>query len=156
MKKLFLFLFAAALFTTACNDDDGSPSPIINPSAKLSCNIDGSSWSAVTRVTTNTQGTFVISGSTLSSDALNITIIGESTGTYTLGTAQYGFSATYSPVASNTDSVYQALNGTVVLSEVNTTDKKISGTFNFNARNVTNLSNEITVTDGVFTALYYN
>ncbi len=156
MKKVLFLMAAVMILAASCKDDDGNPNPIINPTAKLSCKIDGNSWSAVTRVSTNTQGTFVINGSTLTSDALNITIVGETPATYSLGTMQYGFSATYSPVASNTDSVYQAINGTVVLSEVNTTDKKISGTFNFNAVNVKNLSLTKSVTEGVFTALYYN
>lgn len=155
MKKLLFALVSVAFMATAC-DNDENPSPIINPTAKLTCKIDGVSWTAITRVSTLTQGSFVINGSALTSDALNVTIVGETTGTYTLGTMQYGMSATYSPIASNTDSVYQAINGSAVLSEVNTTDKKITGTFSFNAVNVKNLSLTKSITEGVFTVLRYN
>jgi|GEM_PF-1258053 len=170
MKKLFVLLAFVAVVASSCSKDgDGTP-VLINPNAKLSCSLDGSPWTAITRVTTNTQGTFVVNtrvttntqgtfvvnGSALQSDALNITIIGETTGTYTLGTGQYNFSASYSPVASNTDSLYTAINGTVELTDVDTQNRKISGTFSFNAVNVKDLSKTISVTNGVFTSLSYN
>lgn len=156
MKKLFVLLAFVAVIASSCSKDgDGTP-VLINPNAKLSCSLDGSPWTAITRVTTNTQGTFVVNGSALQSDALNITIIGETTGTYTLGTGQYNFSASYSPVASNTDSLYTAINGTVELTDVDTQNRKISGTFSFNAVNVKDISKTISVTNGVFTSLSYN
>lgn len=156
MKK-FLAVFAViGLLAASCADKgDGTPT-IINPNAKLTCKIDGASWTALTRVTTNTAGGFSINGSALQSDALDITIAGETTGTYTLGTLQYSFTASYSPVASNTDSLYTAINGTVVLSTVDQTNRRISGTFNFNAINVKNSSLDIAVTEGVFESLSYN
>jgi len=144
------------LVMTSCSEDgDGTP-VIINPNAKMMCKIDGVQWTALTRVTTNTAGGFSINGSALQSDALDITIVGETTGTYTLGTMQFNFSASYSPVASNTDSLYTAINGTVVLSEVDQTNRRISGTFNFNAINVKNAALNKSITEGLFTSLSYN
>lgn len=157
MKNLILFsIIIASIALSSCQKDgDGSP-VVINPNAAMSCKIDGQSWTAFTRVTTNTAGTFVINGSALSSDALNITIAGETVGTYTLGTMQFGFTASYSPVATNPDSAYTALNGTVAITELNTATKKISGTFQFNAINVLNNNLNRAVTEGVFTSLSYN
>jgi hypothetical protein len=148
-------IFAVIVFSSCQKDGDGTP-VVINPNAAMSCKIDGANWTAFTRITTNTAGTFVINGSALSSDALNITIIGESVGSYTLGTMQYNFSASYSPVATNPDSVYTAVNGTVTLTEVNTSTKKISGSFQFNAINVLNNNLNRAITEGVFTSLSYN
>ena len=136
-------------------DGDGSP-VIINPNAVFSCKIDGIQWTAFTRVTSNTAGGFTINGSALQGDALDITIAGETTGTYTLGTLQYNFTASYSPVASNTDSLYTAINGTVEVTEIDQTNRRISGTFFFNAINVKNNALNKSITDGVFTSLAYN
>ncbi|PKP04135.1 MAG: hypothetical protein CVU11_05885 [Bacteroidetes bacterium HGW-Bacteroidetes-6] len=153
--SLIIMIFAVIVFSSCQKDGDGTP-VVINPNAAMSCKIDGANWTAFTRITTNTAGTFVINGSALSSDALNITIIGESVGSYTLGTMQYNFSASYSPVATNPDSVYTAVNGTVTLTEVNTSTKKISGSFQFNAINVLNNNLNRAITEGVFTSLSYN
>lgn len=154
MKKIFLIL-AIATGLMACNKDGGNP-VIINPNAKLTCKINGSTWTALTRITTHQAGTFAITGSSLQSDALNITVLSDSPGTYPLGTLNYNFSATYSPVANNTDSVYQAMNGSLTLSTVDNTNKKISGTFQFNAINVKNNTLDIAVTNGIFESLSYN
>lgn len=156
MKRIFAIVSLVGLMAASCADDgDGTP-VIINPNAKMTCKIDGAQWTALTRVTTNTAGGFSINGSALQSDALDITIVGESTGTYTLGTMQFNFTASYSPVASNTDSLYTAINGTVVLSEVDQTNRRVSGTFNFNAINVSNNALNRSVTEGVFTSLAFN
>lgn len=156
MKKICFVLALVGMMAASCTKDgDGTPT-IINPNAKMTCKIDGAQWTALTRVTTNTAGGFSINGSALQSDALDITIVGETTGTYTLGTMQFNFTASYSPVASNTDSLYTAINGTVVLSEVDQTNRRISGTFFFNAINVSNNALNKSITDGVFTSLSYN
>ncbi|MPM08079.1 hypothetical protein SDC9_54391 [bioreactor metagenome] len=156
MKKFFAVFVLIGLLVASCADDgDGTPT-IINPNAKLTCKIDGATWTALTRVTTNTAGGFSINGSALQGDALDISIVGETTGTYTLGTLQYNFTASYSPVASNSDSLYTAINGTVVLTTVDQTARRISGNFNFNAINVKNNTLSIAVTDGVFESLSYN
>lgn len=154
MKKIILFI-AIAIGIMACGKDGSNP-VLINPTAKLSCKINGSTWTALTRVTTHQAGTFAITGSSLQSDAINITILNDSPGTYALGTLNYNFSATFSPVANNTDSVYQAMNGSLTLSTVDNTNNRISGTFQFNAINVKNNTLDISVTDGVFESLAFN
>ncbi len=156
MKMIYFVLALIGMMAASCTKDgDGTPT-IINPNAKMTCKIDGVQWTALTRVTTNTAGGFSINGSALQSDALDITIVGETTGTYTLGTMQFNFTASYSPVASNTDSLYTAINGTVVLSEVDQTNRRVSGTYVFNAINVKNNALNKSITDGVFTSLSYN
>lgn len=155
MKKSLVFIAIIALFFAGCQDDGDSTPVSINPNASMTCKIDGVQWTALTRVTTHTSGNFLINGTTFNGDALNISTLGDTTGTYTLGTLSYHSSATYSPKASDPDSLYQALNGTVVITEIDATNQKISGTFQFNCVNALNQSLNIAITEGQFTSLKY-
>ena len=131
---------------------------IINPGASMKCNIGGASWSAVSRVTTKQGNKFIITGTgSMGSDVLNVTIFGATPGTYTIDpqAAQIQASATFTK-STALDSLYTAFEGTATLSSVDTTNKKISGTFSFKAKNLTHplLSNMI-ITSGTFTNLIY-
>lgn len=158
MKKITFFAIISILaFTFACKKDS-KITDIINLEASMKCKVNGASWSALSRVTTKQGNTFLING-TVGSDVLNITILGISTGTYTLSTTvpvSAQFSATYTNSTSTSDSLYTAYEGTVTLSSVDTTSKKISGTFSFKAKNPTNLllPNK-NITEGTFSHLIY-
>lgn len=156
MKRTLLIIAIASLMLQSCDKTgDGTP-VVINPNASIKCKIDGSNWAALTRLTTKQGASFIIAGSSLTSDALNLTFFSDQVGAYTLGTMQYQFSATFSPVANNTDSVYQAINGSASLTEVDLTGRKISGTFAFNAINVKNNTLTKAITEGTFSYLAYN
>ena len=155
MKKSTLIIFITLItFSFACKKDS-KIADIVNPTASMKCKINGSSWSALTRVTTKQGNTFLING-TVGSDALNITILGITTGTYNLTTympVQTQFSGNYTNSTSATDSLYTAYEGTCTLSSVDTSAKKISGTFSFKAKNL--LLNTKNITEGTFTNLIY-
>jgi hypothetical protein len=124
----------------------------------MKCNIDGVSWSAVSRVTTKQGNKFIITGTgSMGSDVLNVTIFGATPGTYTINPQELNIhaSATYTNSTSS-DSLYTAYEGTATLSSVDTTNKKISGTFSFKAKNLLHLAlaNKI-ITSGTFTSLIY-
>lgn len=104
----------------------------------MTCKINGVLWIALTRITTHTAGNFIINGITFIGDALNISTLGDTIGTYTLGTLSYHSTASYGPKASNPDSLYTAINGTVEITDVDLTNKRVSGTFHFNCVNVSN------------------
>lgn len=152
MKRIIVALIFVSIIVSACNFLNNASS---NSTGVLRCNIDGKPWSSVTRVSVKKSGGFSINGSAMQQDALDITITGNTKGTYTLGTLQYGFVASYTPLVTSGDSLYTAINGTVVLSDVDLTNSKISGTFQFNLVNVKNNSRSKAVTDGVFTSLSY-
>jgi len=155
MKKIFFVFVIVGVVVAACKVTGGGPT-VVNSQAVFSCKINGTPWTSVTRVTTNKAGGFSINGSALQRDALDITIAGETPRSYTLGTLQYNFTASYSPLVASPDSLYTAINGTVVLSEVDAINKRISGTFKFNVMNVKNNALKKSITDGVFTSLSYN
>ena len=156
MKKITLFiLISGLLFTFSCKKDS-KITDIVNVSASMKCKINGTSWTAITRVTTKQGNTFLINGTgSIGSEVLNITVLGTTTGTYTLDplSSLTQFSANLTNSSGVTDSLYTAYEGTVTLSSVDTTSKKISGSFSFKAKNM--LLNNKQITDGTFTSLTY-
>ncbi|GAB4452028.1 MAG: hypothetical protein Fur0028_07560 [Bacteroidales bacterium] len=156
MKKISL-IFATALSLFACKKDS-KITDVINPTASFSCKINNVSWSAITRVTRKQGNTFVITGTgSLGNDVLNITTFGTNAQTYHLDpiNGQTQFSATFTMDTNNNDSLYQAVNGTVILTTVDTVNKKISGTFSFRSSKVISPLTIKDVTNGSFNNLTY-
>jgi len=156
MKKILFFALVALSFS-ACKKDS-KISDIVNPSASFSCKINGTSWSAITRVTRREGNKFIITGTgSLGSDVLNITTFGIAQQTYTLNAAnsQVEFSGTFTTDTNTSDSLYQAVNGTVTLTAVDTVNKKISGTFTFKASKIISPLQLKDVTNGTFSNLNY-
>jgi hypothetical protein len=157
MKKIMvLVLISGIIFSIGCKKDS-KVADIINPSASMTCKINGVSWKAITRVTTKQGNSFLINGTgSLGSDVLNVTVFDTIVGTYNLTTTlpvQTKMSATFTNSTSSTDSLYTAYEGTVTLSSVDYINKKISGSFSFKAKNL--LMNEKNFTSGTFSSLIY-
>lgn len=159
MKKITLFILISGLvFTYSCKKDTKieDVANLVNLNASYKCKINGASWNAVTRVTTKQGNTFLINGTgSIGNDVLNVTVLGITTGTYNLTTTmpvQTQMSATFAN-GTHADSLYTAYEGTVTLSSVDTTNKKISGSFSFKAKNL--LMMEKVFTEGTFTNLIY-
>ncbi|MGQ9846305.1 MAG: DUF6252 family protein [Bacteroidales bacterium] len=156
MKKIGIIVLAI-LSLTACKKDS-KVNDIINPTASFSCKINNVSWSATTRVTKKQGNTFIITGTgSLGKDVLNITTFGTTAQTYYLDpvNSQAQFSATFTMDTNNNDSLYQAINGTVTLTLVDTVNKKISGTFSFRLSKINNPLLLKEVTNGSFNNLTY-
>jgi len=156
MKKIS-FLLLTLISLSACKKDS-KINDVINPTASFSCKINNVSWTAITRVTRKQENTFIISGTgSLGNDVLNITTFGTTAQTYYLdpidGKTQ--FSATFTMDTNTNDSLYQAVNGTVTLTSVDTVNKKISGTFSFRLSKVINPLLLKEVTEGSFNNLTY-
>lgn len=121
----------------------------------MSANIDSEKWVSVTRLTVLNNNKFTITGTSANGKILVITIDGNTTGTYTLNPliskTQCGCTYKESISAASTDWYLGSL-GTVNLTEVNTTNKTISGTFEFT---LVNLSSIKSVTGGEFKNLSY-
>ncbi len=149
MRKI---LFIAVLFVvvSSCSKDDDSALP-----TKMSATIDNAEWSSITRVTVLTDKGFVITGTSLNGKSLSITILGSTEGTYELSLNSVQFGAVYKEsVSSSTEDAYAAISGEVVVTNVDTSSKEISGTFSFVLKK--SLAGEsISVTEGTFTNLKY-
>ncbi len=156
MKNVYLITIVVILIT-ACNKDS-KVNDIINPTASFTCKINGTTWTAITRVTRKESNKFIITGTgSLGNDVLNITTFGTEKKTYTLmpidGITE--FSATFTNDTQNTDSLYQAVTGTVVITSLDTVNKKISGTFQFRTSKVVNPLIIKEITNGSFNNLTY-
>jgi len=102
-------------------------------SAKMEAKIDGVEWKSITRATNLVNNYFLIVGTSSAGEIIEITILGNSEGTYNLDLSNFEFSAIYKPNISSTTENYVASSGTIELSELDTDNKKISGTFQFDA-----------------------
>ena len=149
MKKSIFTILIAILAFASCSKD----SPLL--SAKMTATIDGKSWSSlISPVTVLTSNRFIITGTSLSGEILIVEINGDAVGTYNTNTTTIQCMATYkgSLTTTTTDAYVSAL-GKVNLTQVDKTNKKISGTFEFTL--IRNLTETKTVSAGSFTNLSY-
>jgi hypothetical protein len=147
MKKgIYLIMITAicGMFIGCSKDDNGGLK------ASMSAQINSTDWNTASRVTLKYNDRFVITGSALDGETLEITIYGSTEGTYQ-GLLQCGaiYKAT---LGTSLSDAYVAVSGTVELTNVNTSSQEISGTFSFT---LTRLTSTITVTNGSFSNLKY-
>ena len=149
MKRV-IFIIVTVLFFIGCTkDEEGN---IVWPS--MSAVIDNEEWNTVTRVTVLEEGKFIITGTSVTGKSLSITIFGTTEGKYELNLTSANVAAVYKEsVNMTTEDAYVSVTGEVDLTDVDTSKKKISGTFSFIL--VRNLTNTINVTEGKFTSLTY-
>ena len=161
MKNRILLLSTLIIFSTfiGCKKDESLPA------ASMSAKVDGNTWSTVARVarhTTTGEGQFVITGTSLTGSAIVLTTIGDDVGEYlltlTMTEDEKQIIAVYQPdVTSPTENNYVAKSGSIKITDINTEDKLISGTFSFNAyKNILNVTPDTVITEGVFSNLQYS
>lgn len=149
-KILSLLLVLVVVTFFSCSKED------LKIFASMSAKIDGTQWDSSARVTVLEADKFVITGTSLSGEVIAITILGSDEGTYTLAITPPSAecSALYKASAStSTEDAYVSSKGEVVLTKVDKTNKKISGTFKFT---VTRLTETMEITEGEFEDLSYN
>ena len=147
--------FGALMIVGCSKKDANNISNILTE--KMSATIDGKAWDAsVKKTVKNTQG-FIITGtqvnSSLVSSIVAIQIFGTTTGTYNVVAVTNNCAATYTPDLTQPSNSFASSTGTVHLSEVNTSNKTISGTFSFECIDLSLKS--VSITNGTFTALSY-
>lgn len=153
-KKGLILLLIISLFSFhACDEDSGEK--ITNVlTASMTAEVDGVEWKAVTRVTVLEMGKFNISGTSLDGKLINITSFSDEAKEYLLDPPTIQFSAVFNPNATqpSTDN-YIAATGNLNITSINTDKKTISGTFTFEG--IKNLTESVSVTNGIFTNLSY-
>jgi len=154
LKFCIASLCLSAMLVTGCSKDSTSVL-----STKMSATVDGVAWSATVPLAVKSSYGFVITGTQASlagsTSTLVITLKGTTTGTYTLIATTNNCVATYTPsILAASDSYASLTSGTVNLTEINTTDKTITGTFSFPSCSNTALKS-VAITNGKFTDLKY-
>ena len=149
MKRLITIIAAILFFIGCTKDEEGK---IIWPT--MSAEIDGVEWNSATRVSVLEEGKFIITGTSLDGKSLSITVLGTTEGLYQLNLTSAQVAAVYKEsINMTTEDAYVSVTGEVELTDVNTSSKKVSGTFSFVV--VRNLTNTINITEGEFTNLTY-
>lgn len=148
MKKIIL-LAIVITGLLSCSKDDGQ----IN--TKMSALIDNVTWNSITRITVLRDGKFNIVGTSIDGKIIDISVFGNTPGTYSISASEVKFAGLYKESASaSTDDIFVATSGEVVLTEVNTSAKEISGTFNMVLRrSLTGAT--VSISNGTFTKLKY-
>jgi len=160
MKKHFLILTALAIVISifSCKKEDAEEISTYVSSASMSATVNDTAWSAFTRVTKHYPSTnlFVIVGTDTDGKVLSLTVKGDEKGIYTSSTSIDSLSAQVGAVWKPKSGQYVSNKGTVEITEINTAEKKISGTFNFDVINTSDLTDGFTVASGKFTNLGYS
>ncbi|UCH15086.1 MAG: hypothetical protein JSV22_03750 [Bacteroidales bacterium] len=149
MKKVIIIIVAALFLFSCSKDEEGN---IIWPA--MSAVIDGVEWNSATRVSVLEEGKFIITGTSLNGESLSITVLGSAEGVYQLNLSSAKVAAVYKEsINVTTEDTYVSVTGEVELTDVDTSRKKISGTFSFVV--LRKLTETINITDGEFTNLTY-
>ncbi len=149
MKKtiIILALIAGIAILNSCKKDS-SGNPII---ASMSAKVDLNNWSSIIRTATINGNTLSVNGTSLGGEIIQITA--SPAGSESLTTnVNYSLSLTsfYKKSATaSTDDAYFAVSGTVKLTQLDYTNKLISGTFSFSASSIS--FGLAAVTNGEFT-----
>jgi hypothetical protein len=151
MKIGLITLGLALLMAAGCKKDDNALT------TKMTATINGKSWVSTIRVTVKNDAGFIITAtqvnSSLVTSELIIRINGFTSGTYNVIASSNNCLATYTPDVTNASKSYVSATGIVTVTDINTSDKTISGTFEFTC---SNLSLEmVPITNGSFTGLKY-
>lgn len=153
LRGLIAVAMILVLTMVSCSkDSDGNAVP-----TKMGATINDKSWSTATRVTVLSVTGFTITGTSLLGESLAITIKGATAGTYNLspnlGSLSGECLCVYSTSMLPSANYYTSTEGTVNLTEVDSTNKTISGSFSFTAYNLT--LGTIAITNGTFSKLSY-
>lgn len=153
MKKILL-ISTVMLFILGCEKAEEAIK------YKMTATVGGAEWKTRLPVAKIESGNFIIIGTNTEGRIIEITVFGTTSGTYELNPISIPPKAECSGLyklsaSSSHDDVYAATSGTVVLTEVNTSSKKISGTFAFSDMLRGTSLETINITNGVLTDVPY-
>lgn len=161
MKRISIILSIAAIivFTISCTKETAEDIAPLVTTASMSASVNDTAWTSITRVTKlySNLNTFVITGTSTSGKVIAVTIKGDQVGTYTSSASIDSASAQVGAVWKPSTSLnYVSKGGTVNITDINTSETRISGTFNFELVNSSNLSDVFNITSGKFENVKYS
>jgi len=150
MKKIILpalLIISIGLFSS-CAKKTSSPANN-NPTAALSANIAGTSWSANTTTATANSVTITIKGTATDGSYIQLSLAP----TVTPGTYSFSQSGNYTCQYNTGVASYLVTTGSIVVTKY-TKNSIITGTFSCTVADAANSSNTKSVTQGSFTGLF--
>lgn len=160
MKK-YLILLAIASFSlsfVSCEKDTIEETVAAITPASMSATVNDTVFTTITRVTvfSSTANAFLITGTSLDGKVLSVTIRASEVGTYTTSIELEDPSSKVGAAWRAHSENFVSNSGTVELTKVDKTKKKISGTFTFTMINPTSgLTEVFSITEGKFDQLSY-
>ncbi len=144
-------LLSAVLFSCSLDDAKEVLDEFV---PDMTATIDGQEWKADLPAAQLKDGKFIITGTAVSGKTLVITVNGTTADTYELGLTSAQCAAVYKEsVNTSTEDAYLSVTGNVVLTSVNTTGQRLSGTFSFTVTR--GISETFTIANGVFDDIKY-
>lgn len=153
MRKLllvFVLIASATIFSSCKKDSNGN---VVIPS--MSAKINLTDWSALVRTATITGNTLSVNGSSLGGEIIQLTVTPANSATLTTNVT-YDISITSfykKSLSAGIDDTYFAVTGSVKLTQLDMTNKLISGTFSFNASSTS--FGLAAITNGEFTNISF-
>ncbi len=158
MKKQIILLAIATISIAffSCTKDEVQDAAASVTTASMSATVNDTTWTTITRVTKkfHTPESFVITGTSTDQKVMVITIRGIEKGIYTTSLQLEDPSAQVGGAWRANSTNYFSNAGTVELTKLDTTNKKISGTFSFDLISQTDLVG-FKVKNGKFDNLSY-
>ncbi len=152
LLQITLFVSAIFLINNSCTKEDQEEVKEA-VAGTMNADIAGVAWTADAPVGNVSSDRITVTG-VGTKKSIALTIEGVATGTYNISIS----SITGGVLVTNTDSAttktYVSKSGKIVISDINTTSKRISGFYDFKAFS-TNLKDSVTVSSGQFTNLKY-
>ena len=155
-KQIFISIIAVlSLVIFSCEKDDAETISTLVSSASMTATVGDKEWVSVTRISKFFTSTniFSLSGTSTNGEILSLTIHGNSKGTYS--TTLDSLSAQVGVVWKIDSKKFINSEGEVRITELDTSKKKISGTFSFEIFNIDSVAEQYQITSGAFTNLSY-
>lgn len=152
LLTILTVLLISSLCFQSCGSDDDDPE-----SGTMTADIDGAAWVADISGGQIQNGLMNVTGATALGETITLTMDGTVEGTYDLGGTNPSSVAAYSPdvnalSAYTSNAAGAAATGEVIVSEINTEEQWITGTFSFLAINPSN-NDEKVIENGQFTQI---
>lgn len=153
MRKILLVfvLIASVAINSSCKKDSNGNVVIPSMSAKINL----TDWSALIRTATITGNTLSVNGSSLGGEIIQLTVTPDNNASLAVNvTYSISVSSFYKKsLSASIDDTYFAVTGSVKLTQLDMTNKLISGTFNFNATSTS--FGVAAITNGEFTNISF-
>lgn len=158
MRKLLfiLVLITITSINSSCKKDSNGSPVIPGITNSMSAKINGIDWSSIVRSASINGNMLSVSSTSITGESIQVTITPDNSNANLATNVSYTLSLTTfykKTVTASTDDAYFAVSGTAKLSQLDLTNKLISGTFSFNATSI-NLGNA-SITAGEFTNISF-
>ncbi|HBS86930.1 MAG: hypothetical protein A2W91_12940 [Bacteroidetes bacterium GWF2_38_335] len=163
MRKILfisiLTLVAMSLFTSCKKEEDEDKDDDTLEPGTMVAKVNGADWTAVTPSAMLRNGKISIYGIASDNTGIGFTVSDTVPGTYNVATNSADHVGIFNPDQTGTTVLYTVtvgseVNGSIVITEVNTTEKWISGTFHFKLYRTTDETYK-TITEGEFFKVPY-